>query len=285
MMAMSTGCTSHIVSSTPTVPTRSPANVTPDSSENKALEPGSVFKTGQLQYHFQQSAIVQALTPNDSIHRVDTTRTTAVISVTFGSVETRASVGARIQIDSGSTTTGSDTSVPISSSIPLLFSIDTVTGHITPTNLPNTNVTQNCTSDSTEHVILGFEVLPPVFSTGSTAWSDTLESNVCRGATLLRIVRIASYTWNTSGQPNRELLRTTRVGVQGSGIQWQQIISVTGEGSATDTLWFDPVDGSTRLQQVRGSSRLQIRFRSPMRVQDFVQTAQTQLVLQRSRSR
>ena len=286
LTAVITACTSHIIPSTPTVPSRTSADVRPDSSGRKAPELSGVFRTGQLQYRLQRSAIVQALTPNDSTHRVDTTRTTAVLSVTFGSVATRGSVGARIQIDSGSVTTGSDTSVPIPASVPLLFSIDTVTGHIAPTSLATTSVTQNCIADSTEHVIVGFEVLPPALGTHSTTtWSDTVESNICRGTTSLRIVRIALYTWNVSSQPNSELLRTTRVSVQGSGIQWQQTINVIGEGSATDTLWFNPVDGSTRLQEVRGSSHLQIQFKSPMRVQEFVQTAQTQLVLQPTKPR
>lgn len=269
------GC---ITTTTPRVTRQpEPAGVGKSAQIDSSLSPnadGSTYAPGRLRYDLKSFSVVH-VTAGDSTRGADSTRLTGIITATLVASPTRNIVNARVESDSISVATGSSTSVPIPPSEPLIFSINTQTGRVTPVNQ---EVRRDCTSgDANSSPINGREVLPSIHAQTVQMWVDTLYTATCRGGALLTITRIAVFTRLEQSDSVVRLLRLTKFQVTGTGRQWDQKIEVSGEGTATDTLH---VSGSPlRLQEVSGSSEMKLSFRTQLRAQEFIQTSTTRVTL------
>lgn len=270
------GCASP-TSSTPRapIPTIPPTEPTIRDSAGSRFSSRFIYQPGQLRYRLQISSAIQLTTP-DSIRRVDSTHVTGIVGVRFSTAPGRDDhVVAEVQPDSMMLFAGTGTSVPMIAGPPSTFEIDPRSGRATSSKPPQ-NI---CGADSSEQSLFsGREVLPRIQLDPVNNWVDTSATTMCRGAVLLTLMRVASYVRLESPDSSYLLFRLTRLSISGTGYQWGQRVDVAGEGIATDTL---KVGGSPiRLQQLTGSSRLQLQFRAPVKVQDFVQTTMTRLFLQ-----
>jgi hypothetical protein len=234
----------------------------------------TAFTPGRLQYDFQTSSITRALA-GDSTHRADSAHVIGILTATLTAGPSRNTVVARIEADSISVTTGSGTSVPVSSSELFVFTIDTRSGRVAPANK---EATQDCTKRGVDSSPLyGREVLPSIHIPAVQMWTDTAHTSTCRGGVLLAITRIASYTRLPSPDSIPQLLRSTQFQINGNGRQWDQKIEVSGDGISTDTL---RLSGSPlRLREVTGSSQTKLLFRTQLRVQEFIQTSTAHIAL------
>ena len=236
----------------------------------------SAYTPGRLQYELQSSSAVH-VTAGDSTRRADSTRLTGIITATLVASPAQNTVTARVESDSISVATGGSTSIPIPSGEPLIFSINTQNGQVTPVNQ---QVRRDCTiGDADSPPIYGREVLPSIHARTVQTWVDTLYTSTCRGGALLNITRIAAFTRLPPSDSVVRLLRLTKFQITGNGRQWDQKIEVSGEGTAADTL---RMSGSPlRLQEVSGSSEMKLSFRTQLRAQEFIQTSTTRLTLRR----
>jgi len=234
----------------------------------------TVYTPGRLQYDLQNSSVVRAIA-SDSAHRADSTRLIGTVTATLVPGPTHNTVVARVQFDSGSIASGSGTSVPIPPTESLVFTVDTETGRIASMKQ---EVHQDCATHGADGFpFYGREVLPTIHAPVALAWIDTVETSTCRGGAFLSITRIASYTRLQASDSVLRLLRLTQFRIIGDGHQWNQKIRVSGEGKATDTLRLSGFP--LRVQEVAGSSEIELSFRTELRVQEFIQTSTTHIVL------
>jgi hypothetical protein len=272
------GCTVGCTTAGPIPPPEQPGpgvhKSNPGDSSTVVRASTSPFTAGHLNYDFRTFSVARALA-RDSAHRADSTLVAGMLTATLVAGPTANTILARVRSDSVSVTTGSGTSVPISSSEPFLFTINTRTGRVTQANQ---ETTRDCTKDSSDSSpIYGREVLPSIGIPETQTWVDTVHTSMCRGGVLLTITRVASYTRLQSLDSAIQVLRSTQFHIAGSGHQWSQKIEVSGEGTSIDTLRLGgfPI----RLREATGSSQVQFSFRTQLRTQEFLQTSMTRIEL------
>jgi hypothetical protein len=271
--AMLIGCTGQSSSPSSGVTGAPTPKVTPpDSTNANRISSASIYQPGQLRYALQISSVIQA-SAGDSSHRIDSTRVAANVLASFAAGVSEEEITASVQPESLSTTTGAGTSVPMLPGVPLVFRINIRSGHVVPNNAP-----RDCDQDSVQSALQGTEVLASIPLLARDAWTDTSTTATCRGGVLLILTRVASYTQLQSPDRGRQLLRSTRVSISGTGYQWGQKVDVSGDGNSVDTLRLGGLP--PRLQQLTGSSRLRLQFRAPLKTEEFIQTAATRLSLQ-----
>jgi len=236
-------------------------------------EVSTTYSQGRLQYMLERIGFVEADSGSDSIQHTDSTHTTASISVTL--TPNANGILAEVQIDSGSLTSAGRTSVPIAPTEKLTFQIRKHTGQVLQT--ANSTQRKECSTDSSELVISGIDILPVIPTAKVDTWVDTLESRVCRGGIPLSITRIETYTRSVSEPLRQRVIRTAQVHITGTGLQWNQKVEITGTGTATDTLNFGTA--SSRLELLSGQSQLRLIFISPIRTQSFKQRVTTRFIL------
>ena len=264
------GCTSRNLpplnpGNLPTVSKNTPS----DSTSNTRVR--SIYEPGQLQYDLQILSVVQA-SSGDSTHCVDSSQVMGIVSAMFVTGIRRDQVVANIHVDSVTLRVGNGTLTPLPASPEFSFTIDSPAGTVRSQFLNTT-----CSADTVQSPFSGLEVVPAIRAPIPASWTDTSETQICRGSISLKLRRIAFYTHNDSQAPSTRLIRTTRVQISGSGSQWDQKVNVTGEGISNDTLLISGVP--SRLQSSNGASRVELRFQAPLRIQEFIQTTVTRIVL------
>ncbi len=269
------GCTS--TTRQPTVDKPEPTlqkPITTDSSTGRDVYT-TPYAPGQLQYDLQIFSVARAF-DGDSVHRSDSTRVIGLITTTFATGSRRNTAIVRVEFDSVSVIRGSGTSVPIRASRSLTFTIDTQTGEVEPTNQARLD---SCSKEDLESSpIDGREVLPTIHTLATpNTWTDTLSTSTCRGGALLRITRIASYTRVESPDSTLHIARIAQFQITGNGQQWNQRIEVSGDGTSTDTLRLGGFP--LRLLDVAGSSQTRLVFKTELRLQQFIQTSRTHIVM------
>jgi hypothetical protein len=158
--------------------------------------------------------------------------------------------------------------------------IDPVAGKITVGR-----TVQACTQESDNGPFHGDEITPSIPSRGAPLWADSSTYSACRGGVLLRFARVATYRRDTASasQLSDSLARVFRavdLVVVGTGSQWQQAIEATGHGTSADTLIIHTK--RSLLQSVSGTGRLELSFKSALRLQHFVQTTTTRITARSS---
>jgi hypothetical protein len=229
----------------------------------------TTFGPGEERFSAQITSSVELL--GDSTTRVDSTYLKSQIAVTFATREDASHVTATVHIDSASMRSSNAIAAVTLSSQSSVFKIDRRTGQV---KLEVTDPRTSCTEGGTAVPFSGIEVLPIIrrLEPAST-WVDTTSTQVCRGTVLLSVRRIATYTVANKVRTNSaQIFRSVQVTVNGSGTQWSQKVTVSGNGIASDTLFFGSLG---RLERVSGTSRLTLVFRSAFRTQQFLQTATT----------
>ena len=269
------GCTS--TTRQPTVNKPEPTlqkPITTDSSTCRDVD-ATPYAPGQLQYDLQIFSVARAF-PGDSVHRSDSTRVIGLITTTFATGSRRNTAIVRVEFDSVSVIRDSGTSVPLQASRSLAFAIDTQTGEVEPTNQVRLD---SCSKEDLESSpIDGREVLPTIHTLATpNTWTDTLSTSTCRGGALLRITRIASYTRVESPDSTLHIARIAQFQITGNGQQWNQRIEVSGDGTSTDTLRLGGFP--LRLLDVAGSSQTRLVFKTELRLQQFIQTSRTHIVM------
>jgi hypothetical protein len=246
---------------------------TTDSSSGRDVY-ATPYAPGRLQYDLQIFSVAQLLA-GDSVHRSDSTYVVGVVTTTLAAGPQRNTIIARVESDSISVRRGSSTSVPVRSSEPPVFTIDTQTGEVEPTN--ESTLADCVNGDFESSPIDGREVLPTVHISAANTWTDTLSTSTCRGGTLLRITRVASYTRLQLPDSTLHIARVTHFQIAGNGQQWNQRIEVSGDGTSTDTLYLGGVP--PRLRAVTGSSQTKLVFKTELRVQEFIQASTTHILM------
>ena len=266
--ALTTSCTtSRPLVSPPTSVPREPVNSRADLSGLTSVNQQSIFSPGQLEYAIQVQAVVQALPP-DSMHTPDSTHTVAAATMMF---ETNSpnKITATISIDS----IHQSIQGTASESLPrqyFQFSINPE-GTLISSQRDRVNTEEKCTAHTQQAPFSGFELLPHIPIPLRPTWTDTTDVHTCRDGLSILFHRISNYQHISEDSANR-ITRSTQVVVTGNGKQWNQSVNVAGTGLAVDTIWLSS-SGTLRLQQIRGSSHLDLTFRSPLRIQHFEQTA------------
>jgi hypothetical protein len=117
--------------------------------------------------------------------------------------------------------------------------------------------------------------LPDRVTIGST-WRDTVTSTICRGGIPLTTTAVRQYEARAlatyAGTEALELARTTELTVTGSGTQYGQSVSVTGQGSGSAALFVDLAGGG--LVRSMGETTVMVTFMGPRGTTAFTQTAQ-----------
>ena len=245
-----------------------------DSTVHPSSAPLDIYRAGSIRYDYRLTSTVQSIA-GDSIPRTDSVRITAVLTATFNGDATQRVTDATLKADSIiiATQPGSTASSSLQTQfVPLR--VDRSSGRITSPRA----ILAECTQETQDVVFHGDEIVPAVVREGSASrsWADTSTSEVCRGGLRLQLARIARYRVeaSTSTQPAQTtVIRVTDVRVSGNGVQWQQPVQVSGEGSAVDTLSVGGIP--PRLRQLSGQSQMELEFRSPMRTQRFLQRSAT----------
>jgi hypothetical protein len=237
-----------------------------DSSALTSATTQSIFSPGHLEYAIQVQAVVQTLPP-DSMHAPDSTRTVGTATITF---ETNSpnKIIATISIDS----IRQSIQGTVSERLPRQYFQFSINPEGTPiSNQPNAIKTEDkCTKDRHLPPFSGFEFLPRIPIPPRATWTDTSDVHTCRDGLSIFFHRISNYQHISDDSANR-ITRSTQVVVTGTGKQWSQSVNIAGTGLAIDTIWLS-TPGTLRLQQIRGSSQLDLTFRSPLRIQHFEQT-------------
>ena len=241
-------------------------NPRPDSSADKTFP--NVFQAGTLIYDFTTSSTVQSIA-GDSVPRTDTTKATALISVTFTPGSDAQVVQALVLIDSGQVlrqrVLQQDTLGP--------YTITVVPRQAVRISRP---AVQPCSLEQPQ-LLTGDEVLPalPVGSVLPPRWADTTQYDLCRGGISFRVTRVAEYqpqgALGALDDDSLVVIRSTQVSLEGRGVQWQQPVEATGRGVSTDTLTI----ARQRLVEIDGATNVEITFRSQFRTQTFRQNSQT----------
>ena len=231
----------------------------------------STYLPGRVQYTIQLQTVTEA-TPADEAHPPDSTQTTGIAVVEFVAYSIAES-SASISVDSLRLTTTGSTSQQLRTHASQAL-IDLRTSRVSAL-LPVIDPLKTCTSETADAPISGIELIPRIPLPVSLSWADTTQLHVCRNGVLLTIQRVSTYH-----SISRNLLtRSSRATIVGSGIQWNQAVTITGQGIGEDTISL----GNTsprRIDQISGRSRLDISFTSTLRTQHFTQTTTTVLTRQ-----
>jgi hypothetical protein len=271
------GCTPTPTTRQPTVDKPEPKlqkPITTDSTTDRDVY-ATPYSPGRLQYDLQIFSVARVLA-GDSTHRSDSTHVIGLITTTFAAGSRSNTAVARVESDSIAVIRGTGTSVPLQASESLGFAIDTQTGEVEPTNPVRLD---DCSKDGFESSpIDGREVLPTIHALATlNTWTDTVSTFTCRGGALLRITRVASYARLQSPDSILHIARITQFQITGNGQQWNQKIEVSGDGTSTDTLRLGGFP--LRLQVIAGSSQTRLVFKTELRLQEFIQTSRTRIVM------
>jgi len=217
------------------------------------------YQPGVLTYDFQITAIVDPLL-GDSIHPIDTTHVRSLVLIEFTRINQGAPVSALVHIDSIALQHGNNAST----SLPRYVNSFT----ISQDGKVQANSKTDCLSTSSEQVIRGTEILPFFTQFSEATWTDTSVVITCRSGVPIVLERVMTYSIIQKNDTTADLFRHTYVTAKGTGIQWQQKVDVTGEGTANDTL------GITlgRVRHISGTSYLDLVFTSALRTQRYRQT-------------
>jgi len=250
------------------IPHRLPVPVVRPIEDSVSTSARQIFAPGNLRYDLQTKVSLEPVA-GDSVHRTDSTQITAVLAAEFTQLPSRDQIQVVVQVDSVAVRSidNSPTQLP---SGQFRFQINKTTGQIVQKE-PN----DSCVDTTTMPFTYGSEILPMVNLSGRQTWSDDFETRICRGAVGIILRHKATYTTLSESQVESRIVRTTLLTMTGSGDQWGQKVSVTGHGTATDTLLLS----NSRLQRLTGISQLEIDFHSPLRQQRYVQTTATVIVL------
>lgn len=230
-----------------------------------------LFHTGNARYDYRTTSIVR-ITMGDTTPRVDTTSVSALMSATFRPIGTNnLTIQAIITADSVAIRTGSSASVQLPAHVDTIR-INAATGKHALSSQPTTS----CNVQTQEAMIRVDDLVPVVFPTGKTTWTDTLLWQVCRAGIQLQAHRVTAYQFDSTAAEIR-LLRRSVTTFSGRGIQWNQPVESTGQSVSTDTLLLD-LTSRQRIQEIRGVTQLQVSFQSYLRNQQFDQS--TQLLIQ-----
>jgi hypothetical protein len=263
-------CTQQVISPPSPVSTTVSIASASDTTATRPAALAAMFSPGEEHYDAHISSSVRLV--GDSTSRVESTDVTGRIAVTFAINQVADHITATVQIDSvlvRSHNTITAVSLPNRTS---LFNIDRRTGQI---KRNATDPQPSCVEGTITAPFEGTEILPTTQSrVTSSSWVDTSYTQICRSALLLTLTRITTYARTPISRDVGHMIRSSRVIVGGSGFQWSQKVDTSGEGEATDTLFFSP---SGRLERVSGTSNLRLVFRSPFRTQEFLQTATTNI--------
>ena len=235
-----------------------------------------IYQAGSIRYDYRLTSTVQTIA-GDSIPRTDSVRITAVLTAAFNGDPTQRVTDATLTADSIIVATQPGTTVPSSLQTQFVpLRVDRQTGQVTSPRA----VLAECTQETQDIVFHGDEVVPAVLREGSASrsWADTSTSELCRGGLRVQLTRIARYRIDppTPTQPAQTtIIRVTDVRVTGNGLQWQQPVQVSGDGVAVDTLFVGGVP--PRLRQLSGQSHMELEFRSPIKIQRFLQRSATKI--------
>lgn len=242
----------------------------------------SVYSPGYVRYSYHGTAVIHSIA-GDSIPRVDSSRITAVLSATF-----QAPVGQRTQVttraDSLQVVTLPNTSITQTvESWPNSEWILTIDSRNSQVQLINEPVPRTCGHETRESPLRGNEIVPVISPEAPKrqSWSDTATYRICRGGIEFVVGQMTHYRVLASGAEtgiSYSLLRTSESQLTGSGLQWQQAVHATGRSLGVDTLLIDRATG--RLSRITGTARLEMKFQSARRNQEFFQQTQTEIVLQ-----
>ena len=270
---MLTACVSHQTSPPrETAPTQTPAAVTPDTARS-TISLLQIYEPGILRYQVELRSVVEPIV-GDSIHHADSTRTRATIVVQLNQSSDKNTITAGIQIDSISSQSSSNVAIPRVSQL-MSFRINSKTGQVAKEKESALHSECADTASSTT-LFSGTEVLPVIGPLRTTVWTDSSQTQNCRGHVRVSLSRIANYTTLKQDSLDTQILRVTHVGLTGTGSQWNQSVEVTGQGIATDTL----VLVRSRLIRISGNSQLKIDFHSSLRNQQYMQSITTKIELQ-----
>jgi hypothetical protein len=246
----------------------------PDSTLTLVLP--NIFEPGQVAYDVSVTSVVESVT-GDSLPRVDSARALAQLSIAFSKVP-----DGRIRVDAQVDSIRINTIPPAARAgqAGVVSEFYVVLGPRSRVTRQQPTQSPTCTLEQATTFLTGEEVLPalPVLSPIPTVWTDTTRVELCRGGVPLRITRIAQYRPDQSEfpaqtqAPSFRFIRSTRVTVQGQGIQWQQPVEVTGHGTSTDTLMIV----ASRLSTISGQGSLELFFQSQFRSQQLRQTSHVQ---------
>lgn len=213
----------------------------------------------------------------DSIPHVDSSRLVAVLSVKYSLVPQSHFVHGVVATDSVtlSTLTSVGAPVVVLPSQSYSIDIDPLPGKITVGH-----TTQACVQGKDDGPFHGDEITPSIPLSSAQFWADSSTYSVCRGGVSFRFARVASYRRDTVstrqvGDSLMRVLRSVDLVAVGTGFQWQQPIEATGHGISIDTLMIHTKQ--MQLQSISGIGRLELSFKSALRLQHFVQTTTTQI--------
>lgn len=282
LLLVAIGCT---VRNAP-VPRPPDAASVPGSNTDSATSRGSflpnIYSPGKVSYEYHARTTIQSVA-GDSIPRSDSSWLDATISAEFAQPSQQGVIPVTVQVDSGSVSTFPNGRI---SSNPLRaenygLEIYSPSGRVTP-NSPQDSVA--CSLDAPSNLFRGDEITP-VLRLGipkDRSWADTTQYQTCRGGVQLHVRRLARYRVEANDStvvpsPEARLVRVAEITVTGAGTQWQQPVSVTGRGVAIDTLLvgYAANTAAPRLRLLSGSSRTELEFQSPIRVQRFLQLVDT----------
>ena len=269
LVIASLGCTQTVaqqdpISAQPSIKTDS---VSRTDSTIQLLTAAQLFHPGSIVYDYRTVSIVHT-TLGDTVPRTDTSTITAVLHVMFQQpTGTSLTIQARVDTDSIASRTGIGSTIqfPIQTDT---LKINTTTGKV---EFPNQNQS-SCDINTREAVVRTDEVIPTVLANHRETWNDTLDRRICRAGIQLEAHRVTTYQIDSTAS-RFQLLRRTRTTFTGRGAQWNQPVEASGQSTSEDTLVLE-MTGQRRIQQIRGSTRLELSFRSQLRNQEFQQMTQ-----------
>jgi hypothetical protein len=250
-----------------------------DSVHTSKVDNVSIYQPGNARYTLQLKSVVQT-TMGDSIPRVDSSRVTAVLSARYSLVPQSRFVRGVMMTDSVTlwTFTSIGTPAVVLPNQSYSMDIDPLAGKIVVGH-----IVQACTQQNDDGLFRGDEITPSIPSSGVQLWADSSTYSVCRGGVLFRFARVASYRRDTVSVPQAgdslaRVFRAVDLVAVGTGSQWQQAIEATGHGTSVDTLIIHTK--RMQLQSISGTGRLELSFKSALRLQHFVQTTTTRITAQ-----
>jgi hypothetical protein len=264
---------SCIPSSSPRRPTLATTNdstrIIHDSLGAKRGSVETLYSTGQVKYQLELHSVVQTVPPDES-HGPDTTQVRAFATLDFSSRDS-LQADVTVLIDSARFATAGSASQPLPTS-----KVHLVLNQHTGQTVPSVEPLSTCEVQKLDVPFSGFEILPHISLPLKTNWADTVDLQICRAGINVRVRRFSTYT-TTRRDPNQEIVRVGHAVISGTGKQWDQPVTVTGDGTSTDTISL----GTTvplRIDTIRGTANLEIVFASPLRTQHFQQTSSLTVV-------
>jgi hypothetical protein len=243
-----------------------------DSIHTSKLDDASIYQPTGVRYALQLKSVVQT-TMGDSVPRVDSSRLTAVLSTKYSPVPQSRFIRGVMTTDSVTLWTLTNAGLPpvVLPNQSYFMDIDPPIGKVVVSR-----ATQACTQEKDDGPFHGDEITPSISTTGVQSWTDSSTYSVCRGGVLFRFARVANYRRDTVSASQisdslARVFRTVDLVVVGTGSQWQQAVEATGHGTSVDTLMIHIK--RSQLQSVSGTGRLEISFKSALRLQHFVQTS------------